>query len=68
MSSKPAATVLLEHIDLPVNDFALLAAIGPDLAPISLWHHALGSRQFAGGDLLAASSEVAGEHATFKQL
>ena len=40
---KPAATALLEHIDLPVNDIAL-AAIGPDLAPIYLWHHALVSR------------------------
>lgn len=63
----PAATALLEHIDLPVNDFDLLAAIGPDPAEISPWHHALVSRQFARGDLLAASSEVAGGHARFKQ-
>jgi hypothetical protein len=55
----------LEHIDLPVNDFALLAAIGPILLQFSVASRQV-SRQFARG-LLTVSSEFAGEHARFKR-
>jgi hypothetical protein len=57
---------LLERIDLPVNDFALLAAIGPDLAPISVASRR-GLAAIRAWRPCAGSSEVAGEHARFKQ-
>ena len=56
----------LEHIDLPVNDFALLAAIGPILLQFSVAsRHGLTSIRARG--LLTVSSEFAGEHARFKR-
>jgi len=52
----------LEYIDPPVNDFGLLAPIGPILRQFSVASR-LVSRQFARGGF----SEVAGERARFKQ-
>jgi hypothetical protein len=54
-----------QHIDLPINDFTLLAAIGAILrqfSRITPW-----SRGDARGGRFAASSRAAGEHTCFKQ-
>jgi hypothetical protein len=60
MSSTPAATALLGHIDLPVNDFGLLAASIPILRQFSCGNPGLAAMRAR----RLFSRRVAGERAS----
>ena len=55
-----------EHIDVPANDFAVLAATAARLRQSSSGSH-LGLAPFTHDGFPTAASDVAGEHARFKQ-